>query len=207
MAYKLKFIYQNQQNMQKKILACLLVAMTIGVSSFAQFHAGVKAGANLTKLDGQSFKEGFSYGYHLGGWAAINFSDKVGIQPELLFNQYSSKTTSKFSDIYQGSSFKDVTLNYLTIPLLLNVSTSKLLTLQLGGQAGVLINNHETILQNSKDAFKKGDFSALGGVQLNLGAVKLSGRYFVGLNDINDIDKKDRWRNQGFQLSIGYKII
>ena len=193
--------------MQKKILACLLVLMTIGVSSYAQFHAGIKGGANLTKIDGQSFKEGFTYGYHLGGWAAINFSDKVGIQPEVLFNQYSSKTTSHFSDIYQGSSFKDVTLNYLTIPLLLNLSTSKLITFQLGGQAGVLINNHETILQNSKDAFKKGDFSALGGVQINLGPLKVSGRYFVGLNNINDIDNKDKWRNQGCQLSLGYKII
>jgi hypothetical protein len=47
----------------------------------------------------------------------------------------------------------------------------------------------------------------LGGAQLNLGALKLGGRYVVGLANINDIDNKDKWKNQGFQLYLGLKIL
>jgi hypothetical protein len=31
----------------------------------------------------------------------------------------------------------------------------------------------------------------------------LNGRYFIGLSDINDLTNDSKWRNQGFQLSVG----
>lgn len=193
--------------MQTKILACLVAALAFTTVSFAQFHVGAKAGVNITKIDGQSFKEAFDYGYHLGGFAEIGLGNKWSLQPEVLFNQYTSKTTTEFSDIYQGESFKDVKLNYLTVPLLLSYSPSKILSLQGGAQVGVLLDKSKTLLKNGQQAFKDGDFSLLGGVQVNLGAIKVSGRYFIGLNNINDIDSQDKWRNQGFQLSLGLRII
>jgi len=193
--------------MQTKILACLVAALTLTSVSFAQFHVGAKAGVNMTKIDGQSFSESFDYGYHLGGFAEIGLGNKWALQPEVLFNQYNSKTTTEFSDIYQGESFKNVTLNYLSIPLLLSYTPAKLLSLQGGAQVGILMDKSKTLAKNGQDAFKNGDFSLLGGVQVNLGSFKVSGRYFVGLNNINDIDSKDKWRNQGFQLSLGFRII
>src|SRR6187402_1352767 len=193
--------------MQTKILACLVAALTLTSVSFAQFHVGAKAGVNMTKIDGQSFSESFDYGYHLGGFAEIGLGSKWALQPEVLFNQYNSKTTTEFSDIYQGESFKNVTLNYLSIPLLLSYNASKLLSLQGGAQVGILMDKSKTLAKNGQEAFKDGDFSLLGGVQLNLGSFKVSGRYFVGLNNINDVDSKDKWKNQGFQLSLGFRII
>ena len=193
--------------MQTKILACLVAALTLTSVSFAQFHVGAKAGVNMTKIDGQSFSESFDYGYHVGGFAEIELGQKCALQPEVLFNQYNSKTTTEFSDIYQGESFKNVTLNYLSIPLLLSYTPSKLLSLQGGAQVGILMDKSKTLAKNGQDAFKNGDFSLLGGVQVNLGSFKVSGRYFVGLNNINDVDSKDKWRNQGFQLSLGLRII
>ena len=193
--------------MQTKILACLVAALTLTSVSFAQFHVGAKAGVNMTKIDGQSFSESFDYGYHVGGFAEIGLGQKWALQPEVLFNQYNSKTTTEFSDIYQGESFKNVTLNYLSIPLLLSYTPSKLLSLQGGAQVGILMDKSKTLAKNGQDAFKNGDFSLLGGVQVNLGSFKVSGRYFVGLNNINDVDSKDKWRNQGFQLSLGLRII
>src|SRR6478735_4376110 len=193
--------------MQTKILACLVAALTLTTVSFAQFHVGAKAGVNMSKIDGQSFSESFDYGYHLGGFAEIGLGNKWALQPEVLFNQYNSKTTTEFSDIYQGESLKDVKLNYLSIPILLSYTPSKLLSLQGGVQFGVLMDNSKTLVKNGQEAFKNGDFSVLGGVQLNLGGFKVSGRYFVGLNNINDVDSKDKWRNQGFQLSLGFRII
>ena len=84
---------------------------------------------------------------------------------------------------------------------------SKILTFQVGPQFGILINKEKDLLKNGQEAFKSGDFSMLGGVQLNIGGAKLGGRYVVGLSNINDIDNKEKWKNQGFQLYVGFRII
>ena len=55
-------------------------------------------------------------------------------------------------------------------------------------------------------AFKNGDFSMLGGVQVKLGSFRVNGRYVIGLANLNDIDDKDRWKSEGFQLSVGIAL-
>ena len=189
----------------------LTVALTIvGVSGFAQgFHLGVKGGVNLYKIDSKSFKEEFKTGYNAGVFAEIDFSDVVGIQPEILWNQSQTRTTKEFDDIYNGgvSNLKNVKLDYLSIPLLLNLRPSKLLSFQLGPQYGILISKRDDLVDNGRNAFKSGDFSVLGGVQLNIGSAKVGGRYVVGLSNINDLNDSDKWRNQGFHLYVGFRII
>jgi hypothetical protein len=83
---------------------------------------------------------------------------------------------------------------------------SKLLTLNVGPQYGILIDKNETLLKNGQQAFKNGDFSMVGGVSLNLNPVRIYGRYNIGLSNINDIDDKDSWRSQQIQLGIGLKL-
>lgn len=190
----------------------LLLTLAIAASTltFAQgFHVGVKGGVNMYKIDGRSFSDEFNHSYNAGLFTEINFSNKVGIQPEILWNQSQTRTSTRFKDIYdQGvGELKGVTLNYLSIPLLLNVSPSRFITFQAGPQFGVLINKDQNLLQNGKNAFKSGDLSMLGGVQLNLGGFKLGGRYTVGLTNINDIDNQDKWKNQGFQLYAGFRLL
>ena len=69
-----------------KTLYLLLIGMGCSSLAMAQkFNIGVKAGAELQKLDGQTFKQGFSFGYQLGGFARIGIGRKLGIQPEVLF--------------------------------------------------------------------------------------------------------------------------
>ena len=193
-----------------KPLSLLVFAIAISTFSFAQgFHVGLKGGANMYKIDSKSFSEEFKHGYNAGLFAEINFSKHIGIQPEILWNQAQTRTSTRFKDMYdQGvSELKGVTLNYLSIPLLLNVSPSRLITFQAGTQFGVLINKDQNLLQNGKSAFKSGDLSMLGGLQLNLGGFKLGGRYTVGLTNINDIDNQDKWKNQGFQLYAGFRLL
>ena len=193
-----------------KPLSLLVFAIAISTFSFAQgFHVGLKGGANMYKIDSKSFSEEFKHGYNAGLFAEINFSKHIGIQPEILWNQAQTRTSTRFKDMYdQGvSELKGVTLNYLSIPLLLNVSPSRLITFQAGPQFGVLINKDQNLLQNGKSAFKSGDLSMLGGLQLNLGGFKLGGRYTVGLTNIHDIDNQDKWKNQGFQLYAGFRLL
>ena len=167
----------------------------------------------MTKIDGKSFKDGYELGYQLGGFAEIDFNEHIGIQPEILFSQTNTKAVSEFKAIYQdiGSVItndnNEVKLNYLSIPILLRINAGKLLTFHVGPQFSILMNADENLLENGQDAFKKGDFAAVAGAQVNLGTLRVFGRYNIGLSDINDIDNKDKWKSQQIQLGIGFKIL
>jgi hypothetical protein len=192
--------------MKTKLLS-LAVVLFISQSMMAQFHLGIKGGANITKVDGKSFKEEFKYGYHLGGFAEIGLGKKFVLQPEVLFNQYSTTVDSNYDHIYQDvfnpSHQRNVKLNYLSIPILLDYKLIGPLYLQAGPQFGILIDQSKTLLQNGGEAFKNGDFSLLAGAQLKLANLRITGRYAIGLNNINDIDNQDQWKNQVIQLSLG----
>ena len=108
-----------------KPLVLLLVAIAISTITFAQgFHVGVKGGVNMYKIEGKSFNEEFKHSYNAGLFTEINFSKHFGIQPEILWNQAQTQTSTRFKDIYNDGfgELKGVTLNYLSIPILLNVS-------------------------------------------------------------------------------------
>src|SRR5580765_3589715 len=193
----------------KTKLVNLSVALLISQLMMAQFHLGVKAGANITKVDGKSFKQEFRYGYNVGGFAEIKLGGKFSFQPEVLFNQYSTTLDSNYKSIYQGvisSNQSKVKLNYLTIPLLLDYKFIGPLHLQAGPQFGVLMNHDKNFLQNGSEAFKNGDFSFAAGAQIKLAALRITGRYLIGLNNINDIDNQDKWKNQVVQLSLGIAL-
>jgi len=195
----------------KTKLSVLIAFVIFANAAMAQFDAGIKAGANINKIDGKTFKEEFDYGYHLGGFARIGLGDKWGIQPEVLFNQYQTKTSSDPADIWEnaGSDLtnKRIKLNYLSIPIMLNYKLlGNFLSLQAGPQFGVLLNKDETLVRNGRNAFKSGDFSLAAGAQIKVLKAVVSGRYVVGLNDISDIDNQDKWKNQAIQLSVGLTI-
>jgi hypothetical protein len=176
--------------------------------SMAQLHFGVKGGANLTKIDGQSFTDGFKTGYHLGGFAEIGFGGKLGIQPEVLFNQFKSTIANNADAVIGGfradARNKDIKLNYLSIPILLNYKlVGNFLKLQVGPQFGILIDQDKTLVNNGMNAFKKGEFSLQGGLQARVAILYLTARYGVGLNNINDVTDQQKWKNQTVQFSVG----
>ena len=192
--------------MKTKLVLLVLISV-LSTTAFSQgFKIGFKGGTTINKLSGKSFNEKFSFGYHLGGFAEIGVTKKWAIQPEVLFSQSTVDTSSSFSTVYQFNKVSNIKLKYLSIPLLLNFKPIKLVTLQVGPQFGILLNKSNTLLQNGKAAFKGGDFSMLGGVQLNVLNFKFYGRYSIGLNNINDIDNKQQWKNQAIQLGIGVAL-
>lgn len=191
--------------MKTKFLA-LATTLLISQIMMAQFHIGIKAGANITKVNGKSFSEQFDYGYNVGGFADIGLSKNLAFRPEVLFNQYSSTLDSSYRSIYENVISSDqskVKLNYLTIPLLLDYKLIGPIHLQAGPQFGILMNHDKTFLQNGENAFKNGDFSMVAGAEVRLAQLRITGRYLIGLNNINDIDNQDQWKNQVIQLSLG----
>ncbi|HRI22505.1 MAG TPA: PorT family protein, partial [Panacibacter sp.] len=91
--------------------------------------------------------------------------------------------------------------------VLLRLNASKLLTFHIGPQFSVLTNNHKTTAGNVGDAFTGGDFAMVAGAQVNLGALKIYGRYNIGLNNINEIGDQEKWKNQQVQFGLGLRIL
>ncbi len=197
--------------MKRILLSSALFAVTfliVSSSSAQGLRLALHAGGNMGKIDGKSFKDEYKLGYHLAVAPEIMFSKKWGIQPEVMFSQTNSTTTTTFEDLYKISSkeLKDVKLNYLSIPLLLSFRPVSFFTFQAGPQFSILMNDHKTFLQNGKEAFSNGDFSMVGGAQINILRLRLYGRYVVGLSNINDIDNQDKWKGQTLQVGVGFAL-
>ena len=190
--------------MKTKIIS-LAVALFIFSVSFSQgLTFGVKGGASINKLTGKSFKEEFSIGYHVGVFATLGMGGKLRIQNEELLNQVNTDTARSFSSVYHFK--KNIQLKYLSIPILLNYNLSNLFALQAGPQFGVLLDNNKNALQNGQEAFKNGDLSMLGGVQLKLSKLRVYGRYAIGLSDISDVGNSGKWKSQSIQLGVGIAL-
>ena len=191
--------------MKTKILPLIILSF-ISSSLFSQgLTFGIKGGANLGKIDGQSFKNEFNLGYHVGAFATIG-GKKWSIQPEVLFNQVNTDTASSFSEVTQLHNIDKIQLHYLSIPILLNYNVSNLFSLQFGPQFGILIDKNQNLVQNGKDAFKSGDFSLAGGVQLNLLKFRVYGRFTGGMTDVNNLSSNDTWKIQMIQVGVGIAL-
>ena len=192
--------------MKKILFTCLIAAAGFtGAQAQGSFKIGARVGSTMYKIDGQAFKDGFTFGYHLGGALEIMFTKKFGIQPELLFNQTKTQTGSNLGSLTSNISPNiPVDLKYLSIPVLINLRPSGgPLMLQFGPQFGILMDEGQTLVQNSGSAFKNGDLSLLGGVQLKLLMFRIYGRYGIGLTNISDVASSDSWKSQTVQLGVG----
>jgi hypothetical protein len=194
--------------MKPTILTTIILFCCISFSQAQGIHAGFKVGSTINKISGKSFKDEFTYGYHAGAFLQIGLGSRWSIQPEVLYNQVNTDTTDRFSELYKLSANKisNIKLSYLTVPVLLNYNLGSNFALQAGPQFGILLDQNRNLLENGKDAFSKGDFSMLGGVQIKLSSLRIYGRYAIGLNNLNDIDNKDTWKNQAIQLGIGLSL-
>lgn len=191
----------------------VLVFLAITASALAQpgIRLGLKGGANLARIDGLAFRDGFGFNYYFGPYLELQLTRGFGIQPELLFTQSSSRTGSHFSDIYKsvGPAFNnhEFKLNYLAIPVMANIHLSRALVLQLGPEYGILMDSQTSLGENARRAFKDGAVSAAAGLWLNLPlGLNISGRYVIGLSDIKNLPEGQEWRLHAIQLGVGFKF-
>lgn len=176
------------------------------------FRFGFKAGLNLNKIDGKSFKDEFKYNYSLGGFMQVNITRKFGIQPELNFVQTSAEQSNDitviYDDVFLGGEQKKAKLDYLKLAGLLNIDLgpSQRVKLQLGPQWGMLLSEAVDSVKTPRDVFKKGELSVVGGLMIQLPLIHIGTRYEIGLTDINGIDDKDKWRSQTWNFFVGITL-
>lgn len=177
------------------------------------FRIGAKAGVNINKIAGQSYKSGFNYNYQLGGFMQFNFSRRFGLQPEVNFVQSSAEFTNDpndvYNDVFRDGTQKNAKLNSLEFPLLLNINVglqSKRLKLQLGPAYGSIMRQKTDSLVEGATLYRSKEWSAIGGVFIQLPFVNLGARYKLGLSNLNNIDDKQRWNSQSIQVFAGFTL-
>ena len=173
------------------------------------FRFGIKGGLNINKISGNSYKDGFNYNYLAGAFAQLNFSRTFGLQPEINFVQssaeFSDDASDVYNDIFRGGSQKKAKLDRIEVPLLLNVNLgpSKRLKLQFGPAYNSKLKETVDSLNNPQSLYRKAEWSAIGGLWIQWPVIAMGGRYKLGLTEMNDIDNREKWRNEGFQLFLG----
>jgi hypothetical protein len=185
----------------------LVVAMLVSTSqlSFSQIGFGPRLGLNLPVLVGVNTNAKFKPGLHIGGYVKLNLSEKVAFQPELLF---SMKGYS-----YKNASYSEAqSLNYIDLPLTLNIGKSQGIHFLFGVQPSFLIGakykvkigNADATTTEDKDLFKGVDVGMLTalGYQLENG-LNFDFRFSYGFIPVFENDAYTKLHNVNLQFSVG----
>jgi hypothetical protein len=156
---------------------------------------GIKAGANFANQEVSNISVETVTDYLVGGYVNINFSEKWGLTPEVLYTAYGTKWDNA-----------NVDLDYVAIPLMLRFKPIKLLSLEAGPQFSFLTKAHVENVGDVKDQLKNNDFGlAFGaGIHLPLG-FNVGARYVLGFSNISDVSS-ETVKNRTFQLTLGWTI-
>jgi opacity protein-like surface antigen len=212
----------------------LSLALLLGIGATAQVKFGVKAGLNLSSLSdikvstsgfsGSIFEnDGMTIGFHAGGFINFSFGKHIGLQPEVLFSMQGGK--QKFDD--QSA---DVILDYINVPILLDIKPSANFSILVGPQIGLNIyksrtTDGKTLSNNDFEEklkeefgtdfmyFTPYDITVVAGLQYTfINHLTIGARYNIGL--INSIDMGQTmnhvkvsfkgWKNNVLQVSVGW---
>ncbi len=188
----------------KKILffICLLGAV---VTAQAQLKFGAKVGLNISNVTGDIEDTKSKVGPLFGVFAFYSVSDKLAIQPELLYSMQGCKVDAYTGDGYETEEVK-LHLDYLLVPIMVKFYPITGLSLQAGPQFGFL-TRAKFDDEDLKDDVKKFDFA------LNLGAgyelengLGIDLRYGFGLTDANKEDEMGEAKNGVFSIALSYRF-
>ncbi len=184
--------------MKKLIVA--VITLFLGTTAFSQeIDLGVKAGANfanISDVDNLSSKTGFQAGI----FAGIKFTDKVGIQADVLYSQQGAK--------FDAGKFD---LNYINVPIVLKYYLFQGLNIQAGPQFGFILDDNiyvDAFGTNSIEAnAEKSDVSAVIGTGYDFPfGVRLDARYNFGLTDVSKTNNFEG-KNNVFSVALGYSFL
>lgn len=202
----------------KKIILTALAIFTFGFANAQDAKFGLKGGLNLATITGDT--EGLNFkskaGFNGGAFVAFKLTDKIGIQPEVLYSMQGSKIDN-FSFDFGGTIYQaDATINleYINVPVMVKYYAAEKFNVEFGPQIGFLIaaktvaevNGNEGE-EDVKDSFESIDFG------LNIGAgydftknISAGVRYNIGLSNIAKTEPGDdsKISNNVFSIGLGY---
>lgn len=174
----------------------LLATIFITTETHAQgLGLGIKAGANFANQSITDISTSSKTGFHGGIYAVINFSEKWGLQPELLYSA-------------QGSELPDETseFNYMSIPVLLRFKPASFLSIHAGPQFSQLLDA-KVDGEDIKEQIKNSDFGLALGATLHLPLGFNGGvRYVWGFANVSDFQDDTEVKNSVVQVFVGWTI-
>ena len=191
------------------VLAVLLIS-SVGINaqestSESNSSFGIKGGYNLASVKFDSDSEtGQRHGFNVGFYGESFLNEAVAIQIEFLYSQQGYEIENNNSTFTQK-------VNYINLPLSLNIYPTQNFFLEVGAQVGLAISHKEEFdssfnLFDTSQEFdpKKFDYGANVGAGFKTDSgVRLSARYHFGLGDIYDEGKP---RNRVLQFTLGFDL-
>jgi len=185
----------------------IILSIAVIISAFTNIYAqedndtssepmfGIKAGYSSfiakVKVDGVSASDNIS-GFYIGAFAEFQMSDKINLQPELTFANYSQDGESS---------------SVLLIPILLKFRASNELGLYAGPQLDYLINEEDS------EGLKRLGFGLSIGLSYDISEeIFIDSRYTLGISDRLDGDLEGfedfnvKAKINYFQIGLGYRF-
>ena len=174
-----------------------ILFLAAGTATAQHTNIGVKGGLNSFNINtdnGSSFDS--KTGLHLGLLGHIHLSDKYAFQPEIVYSMQGAKSGNR-----------DINLDYINVPLLVQYMFDNGFRIQAGPQLGLLVNAKS---ENSSSVDIKDDFKSID-LGLSVGAsyvhpptgFGIDARYNLGLSDISE-SSSVKSTNQGIQVGVFY---
>jgi opacity protein-like surface antigen len=190
--------------MKKIILSSLFVlAVSFTYAQKAQF--GIKGGLNSSNFSGDT--EGIDFksriGFNLGAFAAIKLSEKITLQPEILYSTQGAKAvnvSALYDDIIYTGDVK-FNLSYINVPVMIKYYVADKFNLEAGPQIGFLTSaktstkldgSSQSVDEDVKDSFESVDFGLNFGAGYDFTKNFSAGiRYNLGLANIAKTESGD----------------
>ena len=182
--------------MKKLIFTFALLSVPAFI--FAQgVGVGIKAGANFSNYSSDDFNTSSVTKYHVGAYVNINFSEKWGVTPEVLWSS-------------QGAEIEgvgDFNTDYVTVPIMLRWKPVELIFIEAGPQFNFLTNAELDNYPNIEDELKSSTTCVAFGAGVNLPLGFNGGlRYVIGMTDLSE-DDDDELKDRTFQIYVGWTIL
>lgn len=180
--------------MNKRIIflsGVALAALLAATPASAQVGGGIKAGINVSSIDGINNANTSSSqrtGLVVGGFMTFGLNNVVAFEPEVLFSMQGSKLHLTSGGVSSDATAK---LDYVQIPLLLRIgNTAKdraSFYAVAGPTVGLLIRANQNGV-NIKSGLQKADVGVVAGVGVTLTRVLFEARYTFDLRDLNKVE-------------------
>ena len=190
----------------KRITILFLGILTglFSIVGYGQTTLGVKGGVSVADLSGNGYKPRVSA--HGGIYVNRMFNKHFAIQPEVLFSGEGHRYTFDNTEHTWA-------LNYIQIPLMIQVYPIKEVYLEAGPQVGLLVSardkitNHGGENPNIKANFATSQFSIATGVGFKIvDRVTVYGRYNFGLTDVTSYDPTIIHRSNVGQIGVAVRF-
>jgi hypothetical protein len=158
---------------------------------FNRAHFGIVGGTQLSGFyDELAGDPNFQVGVHAGFTYHMPIVRGIALEPQILYSKKGAEfDRSMLSRYHRPLNYR---LHYLEAPLLLNISTNRVLDLIIGGYGGYLFDATYSVRTRYGDGigelnyadFDPYDYGLVGGFGFNLPYAKFSVKYSQGMRDV-----------------------